>query len=151
MDRHFLLRSIYNSIKDPSKILLGKRVIRVDHSPHEVSVQCKDGSTYRGDIVIGADGVHSIVRSEMWRHMSITEPGALPEGETRGDYVYPTSYSHLLISYPQPCSLNTDACSVSQSPYQAYQTVSTWFSTTISLSCTASTNPAGSFGSFSRR
>ncbi|KAK4942872.1 hypothetical protein LTR10_017448 [Elasticomyces elasticus] len=80
MDRHFLLKTLYDNIEDKSKVLLDKKVSRVDHSTQGVSVQCKDGTTYAGDIVIGTDGVHSIVRNEMWRHMDIAQPG-LPTKE----------------------------------------------------------------------
>ncbi|KAI1611563.1 hypothetical protein EDD36DRAFT_441678 [Exophiala viscosa] len=82
MDRHFLLKTLYDNIEDKSKVLLGKKVSRVDHSKQGISVQCKDGTTYTGDIAIGADGVYSIVRNEMWRHMDIAQPG-LPAQERK--------------------------------------------------------------------
>jgi hypothetical protein len=42
-----------------------------------VTVFCVDDSVYKGDIAVGVDGVYSIIRHEMWRHMDLTEPGLL--------------------------------------------------------------------------
>jgi 2-polyprenyl-6-methoxyphenol hydroxylase-like FAD-dependent oxidoreductase len=57
----------YANIKDKSKVLLGKNVTLVEQSESGVTVQCDDGTSYRGDILAGADGVRSKVRAEMWR------------------------------------------------------------------------------------
>lgn len=75
MDRQFLLQTLYNNLEDKSRVLLNKKVIKVDHSDQGVSVQCRDGTTYAGNVVIGADGVYSTVRNEMWRHMDNDHPG----------------------------------------------------------------------------
>lgn len=45
-----------------------KRVISVEAVGACAQVQTEDGSRYTGDIVVGADGVHSVVRGEMWRN-----------------------------------------------------------------------------------
>ena len=42
--------------------------MKVDHSSTGVTVHCTDGSHFAGDIVAGADGIHSTTRYEMWRH-----------------------------------------------------------------------------------
>ncbi len=81
MDRHFLLQTLYDNIEDKSRIVPGKKVFKVEHSDEVVSVECNDGSTYTGDLVIGADGVHSIVRQEMWRHMDESGAGLLVSKE----------------------------------------------------------------------
>ncbi len=81
MDRHFLLQTLYDNIEDKFRIVPGKKVLKVEHSDEVVSVECKDGSTYTGDLVIGADGVHSIVRQEMWRHMDESGAGLLASTE----------------------------------------------------------------------
>jgi 2-polyprenyl-6-methoxyphenol hydroxylase-like FAD-dependent oxidoreductase len=86
MDRHFLLQTLYDAITDKSKILLGKRISRVDHSGEGISVQCRDGTTYHGDVVVGADGVHSIVRHEMWRHMDSLDPSPLSKTERNCEF-----------------------------------------------------------------
>ncbi|KOS18159.1 Salicylate hydroxylase [Escovopsis weberi] len=48
----------------------GKHVVRVKHRETGVSVTFKDGSTARGDMVVGADGVHSPVREHILQRPS---------------------------------------------------------------------------------
>jgi FAD dependent monooxygenase len=43
-----------------------------------VKVYLDDGSHEAGDLVIGADGVHSLTRKFMWDHADRTEPGSIP-------------------------------------------------------------------------
>lgn len=47
-------------------IRLNKRVENTEHTVNGVRVLLTDDTIEEGDIVIGADGVHSIVRSQMW-------------------------------------------------------------------------------------
>ncbi|KAL2849403.1 hypothetical protein BJX68DRAFT_267254 [Aspergillus pseudodeflectus] len=50
-------------------VITGKRVVRVEHEVDQdkpVTVVCADGSRYEGDVVVGADGVRSKIREEMW-------------------------------------------------------------------------------------
>ena len=63
------------------KYFTGRRSTRVDHFDDRVVVQCKDGSSYIGDIIIGADGVHSLVRQEMWRHANLAMPGFISDSQ----------------------------------------------------------------------
>lgn len=53
---------------DKSKALVNSRVSKIDHSGKGVVVHCENGEEYAGDIVVGADGVHSVVREEMRRY-----------------------------------------------------------------------------------
>jgi salicylate hydroxylase len=45
---------------------LGSRVERVDQDANGVTVTLADGSTASGDILIGADGIHSTVRAQLF-------------------------------------------------------------------------------------
>lgn len=81
LDRQAVLRVLADHILDKSKLLLKKRVVNVIHEYDGVTVICGDQSSYRGDIIIGADGVHSKVRSEMWRTADATTPGDIPDEE----------------------------------------------------------------------
>jgi FAD dependent monooxygenase len=40
-----------------------------------------DGTVEEGDIVIGADGVHSVVKPQMWAYASKWEPDTIPESD----------------------------------------------------------------------
>jgi 2-polyprenyl-6-methoxyphenol hydroxylase-like FAD-dependent oxidoreductase len=64
----------YDQIRDKSKILLKKNITTVEQFDNGVTVKCDDGTSYRGDIVAGADGVRSRVREEMWRLASLDVP-----------------------------------------------------------------------------
>jgi FAD dependent monooxygenase len=55
-------------------------VVEIQHYEDHVTVQVEDNSYYDGDIVVGADGVHSKVREEMWRLMNSMQPGLIKEG-----------------------------------------------------------------------
>ncbi|RAH87290.1 monooxygenase [Aspergillus japonicus CBS 114.51] len=62
VDRHHLLRTLHDHITDKSRLLPNKRITTVHHLPDGVEVTTADGSTYRGEILVGADGTHSTVR-----------------------------------------------------------------------------------------
>ncbi|KAK7906569.1 FAD binding domain protein [Apiospora marii] len=53
--------------KGRRQVLTGKRVDTIQQDDAGATVYCTDGSSYHGDIVVGADGVRSKVRQEMWR------------------------------------------------------------------------------------
>lgn len=67
MDRKALLEVLYSRISDKSKLLTQKRIATVEHTETCVQVTAIDGSVYRGDILVGADGMHSRIRQEMTR------------------------------------------------------------------------------------
>lgn len=46
---------------------MNKQVVSVEDCRDSVEVKCADGTSYTGDIVVGADGIHSRVRREMQR------------------------------------------------------------------------------------
>jgi 2-polyprenyl-6-methoxyphenol hydroxylase-like FAD-dependent oxidoreductase len=60
---------LYDNVPDKSKVLLNKKITRVVHSDDGVVAHCEDGSEYNGSMIAGADGVHSTIRGEMWKHM----------------------------------------------------------------------------------
>jgi hypothetical protein len=59
---------------------------------------------YEGDIVVGADGIHSAVRDEMWRLGKEQSPGYFPEDENSRTYNYTLSSSSLTWSAGVPVS-----------------------------------------------
>jgi 2-polyprenyl-6-methoxyphenol hydroxylase-like FAD-dependent oxidoreductase len=70
------LKILYDGIPDKSKIHTSKRVLNVDHSNSGVVVHCQDGSKYSGDIVVGADGIHSVIRPLMLQYIESWNPGS---------------------------------------------------------------------------
>ncbi|KAJ5578657.1 uncharacterized protein N7459_007621 [Penicillium hispanicum] len=66
-DRKVLLQVLYDHIADKSKLLTQKRVDSVKYAEEYVEVVTTDGSSYQGDLLVGADGIHSRVRQEMVR------------------------------------------------------------------------------------
>ncbi|KAF5524540.1 FAD-dependent monooxygenase andE [Colletotrichum aenigma] len=81
IDRQILLQVLYDNLQHKEKVLTKKRVSRVDLVKGGVQVHTDDGSVYEGDIIVGADGIHSAVREEMWRIGKEETPGYFPEDE----------------------------------------------------------------------
>ncbi|KAE8391142.1 FAD/NAD(P)-binding domain-containing protein [Aspergillus alliaceus] len=67
LDRQRLLEILYQNYPDGSKIRLGEKVTAIHPSSGRVTVTTAKGSVYHGQLVIGADGVHSQVREAIWR------------------------------------------------------------------------------------
>ena len=51
---------------DKSAVRLGSRVERVDQDDKTVTLTLADGTTAQGDILVGADGIHSTVRAQLF-------------------------------------------------------------------------------------
>ncbi|OQD60429.1 hypothetical protein PENPOL_c023G00886 [Penicillium polonicum] len=70
LPRRTLLKLLFKHLGDrQDTVLPSKKVIRIEHHPSHVIVHCADGSSYEGDMVVGADGVRSEVRHSMWDYM----------------------------------------------------------------------------------
>ncbi|KAL4942711.1 hypothetical protein BDV06DRAFT_221901 [Aspergillus oleicola] len=70
VERRSVLQVLVKQLVNPHRVLTGKRLERIEHSRElgkPVMAVCTDGSSYTGDLIIGADGVHSRTRAEMWR------------------------------------------------------------------------------------
>lgn len=69
--------------KVPStNIHMNSKVVSLCQDNDGVTVQCSDGTTYRGDILIGADGAYSTVRQSLYE--SLEKDGKLPETDKEG-------------------------------------------------------------------
>ncbi|KAG7432175.1 FAD-dependent monooxygenase andE [Fusarium oxysporum f. sp. raphani] len=90
IDRQMLLQVLYRNLKHKDRVLTKKRVSRVELVDGGVQAYTQDGSVYEGDIVVGADGIHSAVRDEMWRLGKEQSPGYFPKDENSppGDRTY---------------------------------------------------------------
>ena len=52
---------------DPNRLRLGTRVVGVGQDDQSAWAECADGSAIRGDVLIGADGIHSLVREQVFK------------------------------------------------------------------------------------
>ncbi|KAJ3487381.1 hypothetical protein NLG97_g6424 [Lecanicillium saksenae] len=101
--RQDLLNVLLENLKDKSKILVNKRVHEIVETDSGVEVLTKDGEVYFGDIVIGADGVHSIVRKEMRRMAAKVSPDhPLVTEEEEGIIEYANMFGIAYIDKPFP-------------------------------------------------
>lgn len=73
------MRILYQNLRDPSKILTSKGVLDIKHDTDGVTVVCEDGSSFRGDLVIGTDGVFSKTRSKIWDLAQSSHPELVRE------------------------------------------------------------------------
>ncbi|KAG0320200.1 hypothetical protein BGZ97_000490 [Linnemannia gamsii] len=51
------------------KIHFSKKVMSMEQNKEGVMIRCADGSTYHGDVLVGADGAYSGVRQALYRRM----------------------------------------------------------------------------------
>lgn len=72
---------LYENLPDKSRIHTSRKVDHIEHTENSVRVFLSDGTIEEGDMVIGSDGVHSIVKQQMWTYASKAEPGAIPESD----------------------------------------------------------------------
>lgn len=88
LDRQSVLQVLYDNIKDKSKVITEKRLAKVDMNEKGVLATMTDGSEFAGDVLVGGDGIHSTVRSEMWRLANERTPGYIPAGEDKGTLLF---------------------------------------------------------------
>ncbi|KAK5658625.1 hypothetical protein OQA88_2018 [Cercophora sp. LCS_1] len=100
VSRHDLTNILYTSLPTSAQasLLPNKRVSSITTTSRDsVTVTCADGSAHTGTILIGADGAHSIVRSQM---RSLAQASnATPEKINR-EHPFLTTYRALWIRFP---------------------------------------------------
>jgi 2-polyprenyl-6-methoxyphenol hydroxylase-like FAD-dependent oxidoreductase len=80
-DRQALLQILYDHLQDKSKILKGRKFESAELDDWGVTATCADGSTFRGTLLVGADGIHSKARTVMRALGGKLNPGAFDENE----------------------------------------------------------------------
>ncbi|KAG0376747.1 hypothetical protein BGX24_007293 [Mortierella sp. AD032] len=61
------------------KVHFSKKVMSLEQNREGVMVRCADGTTYHGDILVGADGAYSGVRQTLYKRLS--KAGTLPPSD----------------------------------------------------------------------
>ncbi|KAG0230820.1 hypothetical protein BGW42_000685 [Actinomortierella wolfii] len=72
--------ALYNllaSLVPTEKILYGKKVMSVEQNAEGVMIRIADGTTYHGDVLVGADGAYSAIRQSIYK--TLKEKDELPE------------------------------------------------------------------------
>ncbi|GKZ37349.1 hypothetical protein AbraIFM66950_008839 [Aspergillus brasiliensis] len=90
---------MYNGLRKTAKdkILTGKKLIDTTTTADGVTATCTDGSTYKGSIITGADGVYSKTRQimrDIALHEDPTQPWEDPE------HPFTATYQLLYGSFP---------------------------------------------------
>jgi 2-polyprenyl-6-methoxyphenol hydroxylase-like FAD-dependent oxidoreductase len=67
IDRQQLLQILYDKLRYKDRVRLNTRVVSVEMTDTEVRVTTSGTEQIVGHVLVGADGIHSRVRSEMWR------------------------------------------------------------------------------------
>ncbi|KAF2014167.1 FAD binding domain-containing protein [Aaosphaeria arxii CBS 175.79] len=78
LERQMLIQVLYDNLKDKSRVLPSKGVVNIVQDMNGVRVTTRDGTIFTGEMLVGADGIHSIVRREMWRMADAERPGYFP-------------------------------------------------------------------------
>lgn len=83
LDRQKMLEILYENYPDRRSIRLGERVTKIESCGNAVIVRTSKGSAYRGHLIVGADGVHSKVRQEIWNTLERTSSGVATERSSK--------------------------------------------------------------------
>ena len=89
---------MYEGLSDKSVIKQDAAVVDIIDSEDSVKVVLADGSTEEGDLVLGVDGVHSRMRSLMWRNANTAVPGMISANEKKSKYYPMIRYNGKLTS-----------------------------------------------------
>ncbi|KAL1862373.1 hypothetical protein Plec18170_001199 [Paecilomyces lecythidis] len=82
-EKRQLLQTLYDYLPDKSRLRVGCEVKTIKQDKDGVEVILADGTVEKGDMVLGADGVRSPVRSMMWEHANKKTPGFITAEEKR--------------------------------------------------------------------
>lgn len=83
LDRQKMLEILYENYPDRRSIRLGEKVTKIESCGNSVIVRTSKGSAYRGHLIVGADGVHSKVRQEIWNTLERTSSGVATERSSK--------------------------------------------------------------------
>ncbi|MER5216648.1 FAD-dependent monooxygenase [Streptomyces sp. NPDC002838] len=65
------LHDALRELSEPAGLRLGHRLLRAEESADRVRLLFDDGTTHEADLVVGADGIHSVVRDALVREAPV--------------------------------------------------------------------------------
>ena len=77
LERRIFLKILYEALPDRSLVRLGTKVTDIYDNDDGVETRLADGTSEKGDMIIGCDGVHSLIRETMWSQANSSVPGLI--------------------------------------------------------------------------
>lgn len=118
LERRAFLRILYEGLPDRSRVRLGTKVTEIHDGVDGVEARLADGTNEWGDMIIGCDGVHSMVRETMWDQSNKSATGLVTVKEKK--CTYPTFWTRelrqLLISFPLTAVTTGWSCLIGMGP-----------------------------------
>ncbi|KAL4954365.1 hypothetical protein BDW69DRAFT_194088 [Aspergillus filifer] len=81
LTRQELIQVLYEALPDQRKVRTGQRVTNIHLHLHGVTVTSNSGAQYHGQLAVGADGVHSTVRAQLWNAANANSRDAITDKE----------------------------------------------------------------------
>lgn len=91
LERRQLVDILYQNLADKSRVYTSCGALKIEHNEQGVSVETQNGHVFTGSIVVGADGVHSRIRQEMWNTADAETDGAHFKKDKNGMKFYTCS------------------------------------------------------------
>ena len=103
LERHNLIEILHRHLGADHNVQCEERVVNIIEEHDTVRVLLADNSEVSGDIVVGCDGVHSIVRQFMWENANKKLPETINVSEKKGEPTihrndHPGHDSHLIAA-----------------------------------------------------
>ena len=74
LERHTVASVLRRKLGEQCDIRVNKRINKIEETPQGVMVTSEDGEQTHGQLVVGCDGAHSIVRHAIWERANEYSP-----------------------------------------------------------------------------